>query len=261
MTELTIKDLQLFFGQKYGAPSALGWGPRTRLRFNYFTPDDLYEATVARLVTRGCSWLDVGCGRDIFPGNEHLAGALAGRCGRLVGVDPSDNIDQNPFLHERAKVPLEHFQTGEQFDLVTFRMVVEHVERPAAVLETLSRVVKPGGKVAIFTVNKWSPVPLAAKIVPFGAHHAFKAFLWRTEERDTFPVVYAMNTRRQLKRLFHPAGFREYAFSYLDDCRTFARFPFLNRLELITRTLLRKFALPYPENCLLGIYERVAENR
>jgi SAM-dependent methyltransferase len=158
-------------------------------------------------------------------------------------------------------MPLEQFQTSERFDLVTFRMVVEHVEKPVVVLETLSRLVKPGGRVVIYTVNMWSPVPVVSKIVPFGAHHAVKAFLWRTEERDTFPVVYAMNTRRQLKRLFRQAGFRECAFSYLDDCRTFARFAFLNRVELMTRTLLRKVVLPYPENCLLGIYERDDENR
>lgn len=257
MLELTDTDLRLFFARKYGDASAVGRGPRTRLRFHYFTPDDCYEATVSRLVFPGASWLDVGCGRDIFPGNERLARELSARCGRLVGIDPSDNIDQNPFLHARVKAPLEEFHTGEQFDLVTFRMVVEHVQRPAAVLQALARLVKPAGKVVVFTVNKWSPVSLAAKLVPFGAHHAVKSFLWRTEERDTFPVVYAMNTRRQLRRLFQRAGFRECAFSYLDDCRTFARFPYLNLLELAARTLFRKVSLPYPENCLLGVYEHV----
>ena len=254
--EPTDQDLHALFARKYGAGPALGRGPRMRLRFHYFTPDDMYEATVARLVTPGCAWLDVGCGRDLLPGNEPLARELAARCGRLTGVDPSDNIEENPLLHERAKVPFEDFQSSQRFDLVTFRMVVEHVERPAAVMEALVRLVKPGGRVVVYTVNKWSPVPVVARVVPFQAHHAFKAFLWRTEERDTFPVAYVMNTRGQLKRLFHGAGFEEMRFSYLDDCRTFARFPILNRAELTLRTLLRKCALPYPENCLLGVYER-----
>lgn len=254
--ELTNQDLRIFFGKKYGAASGTGAGPRRRLRYNYFTPDDLYEVTVSQLATRNCSWLDVGCGSEIFPGNEPLARELAGRCRRVVGVDPSDNIDQNLLLHERAKMPLEQFQTREPFDLVTFRMVVEHIENPTAALDTLSRLVKPGGKVVVYTVNKWSPVPIVAKIVPFSAHHRIKALLWQTEERDTFPVVYAMNTRRQLKRLFERFRFRESAFSYLDDCRTFARFAILNRLELSMRTILHRFRLPYPENCLLGIYER-----
>ena len=34
---------------------------------NYYTPDDVYEALVAGLVCTGISWLDVGCGRELFP--------------------------------------------------------------------------------------------------------------------------------------------------------------------------------------------------
>src|SRR5947208_2800014 len=82
------------------------------------------------------------------------------------------------------------------------------------------RPARPGGKVVAYTVNRWSPVSLAAKAIPFGLHHAFKRALWRTEERDTFPVAYRMNTRGALRRAFGAHGFREAGFAYLDDCRT-----------------------------------------
>jgi hypothetical protein len=66
-----------------------------------------------------------------------------------------------------------------------------------------------------------------------------------------------MNTRRQLARLFSAAGFREAHFAYLDDCRLLARFRFLNLCELAAWRLWKTLGLKYPENCLLGVYERL----
>src|SRR4028119_1955916 len=54
---------------KYGNLEDAGWGPRLRDRMGYFTPDDWYEATVWNLVGPTTDWLDVGCGRDLFPSN------------------------------------------------------------------------------------------------------------------------------------------------------------------------------------------------
>jgi SAM-dependent methyltransferase len=249
------------FRLKYGGPEAHGWGPRMRLRFGHFTPDDYYEALVAQLVGDGCAWVDVGCGRDIFPNNRPLAARLAGRCETLVGVDPDDNLDENPLVKERAKTTIDHYRSDLTFDLVTLRMVAEHVTDPDAAVASLARLTRPGGRVVVYTVNRWSPVSLAAKAIPFGLHHAFKRALWKTEERDTFPVAYRMNTRGALRRAFGAHGFREAGFAYLDDCRTFGRFRVPHYLELSAWRALRALGLRYPENCLLGVYQRLAADR
>jgi SAM-dependent methyltransferase len=244
------------FRLKYGDPATYGWGPRMRSRVRHFTPDDYYEALVDRLVAPGCAWIDVGCGRDIFPDNEPLAARLAARCQILVGVDPDNNLDENPYVQERAKTTIDRFRTTRTFDLVTLRMVAEHINDPDSAVASLARLTRLGGKVIIFTVNKWSPASLAAKIIPFRWHHAIKRLLWRSAEQDTFPVSYRMNTRKSLRRAFEARGFRETSFAYLDDCRTFGRFRVPHYLELSLWKLLRRFGLRYPENCLLGIYER-----
>ncbi len=251
----TVETLDDLFRLKYGAP-ALGWGPRQRRRFGYFTPDDYYEAIVEKLVTTGCAWLDVGCGRDIFPDNRKLAHALAARSGHLVGVDSSENIYDNPHLHKAVRTSIESFRTDSTFDLVTLRMVVEHVRKPDAVIVALQRITRPGSKVVVYTVNKRSPVSVLSAVIPFQLHHALKSLLWRTEERDTFPVVYAMNTRKDLAREFMHYGFREAHFMYLDDCRLFARFRRLNYCELLLRQAFCSIRVRYPETCLLAIYER-----
>jgi hypothetical protein len=93
--------------------------------------------------------------------------------------------------------------------------------------------------------------------VPFRLHHLPKRFLWHSAEKDTFPVAYLMNTRRALCQVFERHGFREAGFAYLDDCRTFGRFRVMQILELALWRFLHALGMRYPENCLLGVYERV----
>lgn len=253
----TRADLEWVFRLKHGDPATTGWSPRMRFRSGYFTPDDVYEATVANLITEGCSWVDVGCGRDVLPNNRKLAQALAARCGILLGVDPDETLDENPFVHRRVRSKIDDFREERTFGIVTLRMVAEHISDPVAAVASLARITEVGGRVVVYTINRWSPISILAKILPFGLHHPIKRLLWKTEERDTFPVVYRMNTRRRLARLFLEGGFTEVQFNYLDDCRTFGRYRFLCFVELTFWKLLKTFGVRYPENCLLGIYERV----
>lgn len=260
MSQNTMKpsrdELERIFRQKHGDPAKTGRAPKTRFSFGYFTPDEYYEAVVSKLVETGCSWLDVGGGRDVFPNNQALANELAARCCRLVAVDPSDTVEENQFAHRRVRAKIEDFASSEPFDLATFRMVAEHIETPEPAVAALARLVKPKGMVVIYTINKWSPVSLASWLTPFWLHHPIKQLLWKTAEKDTFPVAYKMNTRRRLRDLFQHGGFHEQHFAYLDDCRTCHRFRVLHYLELGLWRLLRMAAVPYPENCLLGVYQR-----
>lgn len=257
----TAAELREVFDLKHGP--AEGHGPNVRLwkRLGYFNPDDVYEATVAGLVGPGTAWADVGGGRSPFPNNEPLARLLAARCGLFVGIDPDAAIEENPFVHERARATIDAYRGGRTFDLVTLRMVAEHVAEPGAAVAALARLTRPGGMVVVYTVDLWSPAAWAARLVPFRLHHAIKRSLWGTEERDTFPVVYRMNSRRRLAQLFETEGFREAGFSRLDDCRIFYRCRPLHHLELRLRGLFRRLGVRHPETCLLGLYERLADDR
>lgn len=254
----TRDELDRVFRQKHGDPETTGWSPRRRYRFGYFTPDDVYEAIVAKLVSPETDWLDVGGGRDLFPHNVPLARELASRCRCLVGVDPSANVHENPFVHEKVQAPIENYPTDRTFDLATLRMVAEHVTSPDAVIAKFAALVRPGGKVVIYTVNRWAPITVVSSLIPFGLHHPIKRLVWGTDEKDTFPVVYKMNTRSRLRSLFGRHGFREVHFAHLDDCRAFANFWLLNLVEMWTWRGLRAVGLCYPETCLLGVYERTA---
>ena len=251
---ITTSDLQRLALLKYGPVPERGWGPRMRDRFGYFTPDDWYETLVDQLVTPSTRWLEVGCGRHIFPSNTQLASRLSARCARLVGVDESDNIADNPFIHAYQQVYLEDFQTDEVFDLITLRMVAEHVRDPLKLAAALTKLLAPGGRVVIYTVHRWAPVSVVAWLTPMTVHHALKGVLWNAEERDTFPVEYRMNTRKALSATFTQFGFEEKSYRLLSDCRTFQRWKLTNLMELALWKMFHAVGLNYPEVCVLTSY-------
>jgi 2-polyprenyl-3-methyl-5-hydroxy-6-metoxy-1,4-benzoquinol methylase len=256
--ELRHSDLHNVFRAKYGSPEECGPKPKRRLDFGYFSPDDYYEASVEKLITEGCRWLDVGGGRDVFPMNPELATTLSGRASILVGVDPSSNIHENPYCHEKHQALVEDFHTDRQFDVITLRMVAEHITNPQAAVAKMANLLAPNGKLVIYTINKWTPIALAAWLIPFKLHHPIKKLFWFTQKQDTFPVAYRMNTRTALQRVMTANGLSEDSFRYLDDCRTLFRFEKLHFAELRVWRMFKAMGWTYPENCLLGIYRKAA---
>jgi 2-polyprenyl-3-methyl-5-hydroxy-6-metoxy-1,4-benzoquinol methylase len=253
---LETRTRQLFEA-RHGTPRRMGWNPRLRHRFGYFSPDDYYDALVEGLIDRDTEWLDVGGGSAIFPSNPNLARTLADRCKRLVVVDPSSNANENPFAHERCQSFLEELEGySGRFTLATARMVAEHVAHPERFIAKLGQVLKPEGKAVIYTVNRWAPMTILSGCTPMPVHHFVKKRLWGAEEKDTFPVTYLMNTRSRLKALFAAAGFREIAFHRLDDCRTLAKWKTTLAFELMMWKALRSVSIGYPESCIIGVYER-----
>lgn len=253
----THRVLDEYVRSKYGDPEEMGPSPRLRYELGYASADDVYESLISGLIDDTTRWLDVGCGRDIFPSNREGAKALAKRAAYLAGVDPDDNVNENNLLDERFQGPVELYRTPQQFSLVTLRMVAEHVQQAERCVEKLAELTSKGGLVVIYTPWKWAPMSLAASVVPFRLHNRLKRLIWDSEERDTFPTAYRMNTRKDLRRLFTTYGFDEVYYCHVDDCSVLTRFASLNWMEIQIRNVLCRAKLPYPEFCILAVYERV----
>jgi SAM-dependent methyltransferase len=251
-----VKSLENIWQDKYGSSPDLGWGPRLRRWFGHYNPDDHYEALVDQLVQQGCNWAEVGCGRDIFPSNPALARRLIARCSHVLGIDPDENIKDNPFLNEWHQGFVEDYKSERGFDLVTLRMVAEHIEKPGPTATSLERMLKPGGIVVIYTPYKWAPVPIITRLTPFSLHQPVKRFIWNTEERDTFPVAFRLNTRADIRRHLTAAGLGELNFQLLDDCRSTSKFMPLNLIELSLWKVLSLAGLRYPECCVMAVYQK-----
>jgi SAM-dependent methyltransferase len=255
--EPTPEDLLALYKAKYYRMGEPGWGPRMRLSFGYFTPDDYYEALVTRLIKPGSYWADIGCGRDIFPRYPELAQELCRRAAFVYGIDPDDNIKDNRFISEGFHGVVEDCDTPHRFDVITMRMVAEHIVDPDRAVGKIAELLKPGGLAVIFTPHKWAFMSVVASVVPFKLHHPLKRLIWDAQARDTFPTAYKLNTRHDLLRHTGRNGLAEKLYRRLDDCRILARYKWLNYLELSLQKMLKSTHM-YPEQCIVGIYQKAS---
>src|SRR5262249_33087105 len=106
------------------------------------------------------SMLDVGCGNG---STMRTFGKLYPRW-HLAGVDVHNRFE--PVV--RTIPGVDGFYSGtlddvdQQFDLIPLVYVVEHLPEPLQVLETLRRLLKPGGVLFVHTSNFWdNPFDLA----------------------------------------------------------------------------------------------------
>ncbi|MCD4811348.1 class I SAM-dependent methyltransferase [bacterium] len=88
----------------------------------------------------GMSLLDVGCGRT-FPMAEKWLSTGA----RVCGVDPAADPSTVPNGAEVIKCGSEEMPFGDQeFDVITSRAVLEHLEKPDRMFYEFYRVLKAG---------------------------------------------------------------------------------------------------------------------
>ncbi|ANB14275.1 hexaprenyldihydroxybenzoate methyltransferase [Sugiyamaella lignohabitans] len=144
--------------------------------------------------------LDVGCGGGLL--SESLARLKEVR--QVRGIDltsdvlevAKDHMKKDPILKSKLDYRLmgiDQVPENEKYDIVTLFEMLEHVPRPAEVLDAALKRVKPGGWVFISTINR---TPIAyfttifmgedvLRIVPKGTH-TYDKYINEQELRDFF---------------------------------------------------------------------------
>ncbi|HMK84457.1 MAG TPA: bifunctional 2-polyprenyl-6-hydroxyphenol methylase/3-demethylubiquinol 3-O-methyltransferase UbiG [Steroidobacteraceae bacterium] len=171
---------------KFSALAQRWWDPRGPQKpLHDLNP--LRLAYVARAVALASSKiLDVGCGGGI------LCESMAGAGARVLGIDLAQPVLEVARLHAlEAKVSVEYraiaaedlaLERPAEFDAVTCMEMLEHVPDPAAMIDTLARLVRPGGSIVVSTLNrhpKAFAVAIAgaeylAGVLPRGTHEYLK---------------------------------------------------------------------------------------
>jgi SAM-dependent methyltransferase len=189
-----------------------------------FSRDDqmvVFYTMVNALVGKDKSVLDFGAGRGEaaeFPlaFKRHLLN-LKGKCAKVVGFDLDPAVRRNPLLDEavvgRPGEPLPF--PDASFDVIVSRAAFEHVEDPIACARELGRVLKPGGWLCAWTVNRWGIVAIGGSLVPNALHHrALQFFEPGRKEQDVFPTHYRMNSLGTLRRLFPAPDFNHASYTF-----------------------------------------------
>lgn len=179
-----------------------------------------FYTRVNALVDESSRVLDFGAGRghwavDPMPNMSKRLRWMRGRVAEVVGTDVDPVVMTNPSLDAAhvvelgAPLPLD----SESFDLVVADYVLEHVnaEDAPALAADVMRVLKPGGWFAARTPNKWGMIGLGARAIPNSLHvRMLNRLQPGRKAEDVFPTRYAMNTRRDLQRLFAPHAVHVY---------------------------------------------------
>jgi ubiquinone/menaquinone biosynthesis C-methylase UbiE len=223
------------------------------LRYN----QEIYEEAVEAQVSGRTAWLDAGCGSHIFQWREQAERTLVGRAGLVVGCDADPaSIGKHRTLSRLVVADLEAlpFQ-AETFGLVTTNMVLEHLDRPAAVFAELTRVLKRGGRVIVHTPNVWSPFAVVGRLLPRWVKLKLVKALDGRVEDEVFPTRYRANSPRRLRALMLEAGLQEEWSRLLASEAVFARtHPLLVGPELLYIRLTLSRALRFLRPTVLASF-------
>lgn len=159
-------------------------------------PEDVWPATMLeRSIQSLGSWrgvlLEIGCGR-----NASLLRRVCGDYRRSIGLDveiaAQANLDSGCLLlrGDGHRIPIGRHGV----DVVVCVDVMEHLADPNMFFRECRRVLKPGGHLLVFTVNKNFPPIVAARWMPHGMRRIVNRIVSGTREEDTFPVFYRANS-------------------------------------------------------------------
>jgi ubiquinone/menaquinone biosynthesis C-methylase UbiE len=219
-----------------------------------FSPEKVFEEKLRQIIGPGDRVLDAGCGTGKFFGMD-----FAREIGcQLVGVDLRRDLRANSEIDfgVRAELNCLPFSDGS-FDVVNCRLVIEHVDFPDAVLKEFYRVLKPGGRLAIFTPNLMHYFGAAARLTPHWFHVWFNSRVRGFSDKDIFPTRYRANTRRRLRKLFLRSGFDRADISMVEGAPSVLEFNSLlhgmgltyerlvNRYDLLSNFRLNIIAVAY----------------
>jgi len=167
-----------------------------------------YQSLICPRVRGARVTLDLGAGRRDVRHFWELEGQAIDTKGVLIAVDLDvERLGMNPnglkVAADGCSLPFR----GSSIDLIVTLSMMEHLERPAAVLAEVGRVLKRGGAMVFATPQRFSYISIVAAMTPLRFHHWFyRMHLDAGNESDCCQTLYRLNTVRDIRRCAHGAN-------------------------------------------------------
>ncbi len=175
-------------------------------------PATLYEQIIESLGSAEAVLLEVGCGRDA----DQLSRTGA-HFGLSIGLDLQIARQADSGSGKILLCADGHYLpvSSHSVDVVVNTDVVEHLADPQGFFTECRRVLKPGGRLVIATVNKLFPPIAVGRLLPHRLRQLVNGAVSGTKSEDTFPAYYRANTTGALTRFACNAGLQPVRIRYV----------------------------------------------
>jgi SAM-dependent methyltransferase len=171
---------------------------------------EAYASLVFQHLSPYTVWLDAGCGSRLLEDDMGpLENCLASHCKSIFGMDLAVTSHSN--IKSLLQGSLCHLPFHENsLDLITCRMVVEHLDRPAEAFAEVARCLRPGGAFIAITPNLLNygilANAVATKVMPGKLRLRIVHASDSRPNEEIFPVCYKANTMHRLVDLLNGSG-------------------------------------------------------
>lgn len=182
MTHDPHPNLDLAERDRFDSEAAAWWDPDGPFRPLHDLNPARLQYVSSRVPLAGARVLDVGCGGGL------LSEALAGSGAHVTGLDIAPAVLAVARLHllesglevDYVESTVESLadRSPARFDVVTCMEMLEHVPDPVSVVESIAKLLKPGGHAFVSTLNRTPAAFLLgivgaeylARLIPRGTH-------------------------------------------------------------------------------------------
>lgn len=171
---------------------------------------EAYASLVSAHLSPDTVWLDAGCGSRLLEADlDPLEDWLAAQCKTIIGMDAS--LTPHRSIQSLVKGTLYQLPFADNsLDLITCRMVVEHLDRPRLAFTEAARCLRPGGALVVITPNLANYAifgnAVATKLLPEKLRLLIVHASDSRADEDIFPVRYKANTMPRLVQSLNASG-------------------------------------------------------
>jgi len=179
----SVENIDLQEAKKFDQMAAQWWDPEGECRALHDINAPRMQFIAERVALSKATVLDIGCGGGL------LSEAMAKAGAEVTGIDVAKRALDVAKMHAQAgglsidyqQKPAETLATErpDSFDVVCCLEALEHVPRPADVVEAAAALCRPGGSLFFSTINRtplaWAGAIVGAEqilgLLPKGTHH------------------------------------------------------------------------------------------